>query len=117
MADEILEFLPLIKEEDYDQFRKILKVLPPTYAEWLENYRNMRAELERPYKHDLSKIEIREIEISPYVFAQYCVERGGCRSIEDLGYCAREEYEKLKVADEKLRQQNEEYNPIPDLKE
>ena len=83
MADPVVEPLPMIREEDYDQCRGILKALPRTYAEWQEMRSDMRADLERPYKHDYSQIEIRDIPISPDVFAKRCKDWGGCNSSQE----------------------------------
>ncbi len=57
--------LPIIAENDYEDFRKIIPELPVTYAGWQEKHKRAKRE------HGESNT-ILEVPVSPDEFVAYC---------------------------------------------
>lgn len=79
------EFLPVIIRQQYELFRKLPQSdLPNTYDEWLNLHTNIKRE------RGQMGFNIREVQIDPHQFAEYCRSRGIAADGLRLSHFARE---------------------------
>ena len=75
--------IPIIAEDDYEAFRKIIQSLPDTYAGWLEMHEQAKRE------HGKSYTVLEEL-VHPNEFVAYCNDRRVKPSEESLWMFARD---------------------------